>query len=996
MSTSALSHDVKAAAPVRSGLKPLPVNRPGDMYEQEAERAARDVVGGRGARPAAWSLSRIGIAAPLQRECSCGGSCEECKKKKKPEQILQRDAAGGASPMTAPPLVHDVLRGAGHPLDRSTRSFMESKFGYDFTSVRIFHDDAAAKSARSVAANAYTVGDKIVFNQGRYAPDSHSGRRLLAHELAHVVQQSRGGAAPATSGDAGLEADAQSSAHGIERGTAPLTVHRASGIGLARDAAPSEGLIEVKFPDGVKQLTQEQFAQYKETAIRRLRNTLQGVASAADYGRKIQTDTLAEYQGGVESLWDVVKKPKALIGIASDIKAGVTPPYIGMWSNPKSAVEQGLAACDRGDLSGAARALMLADTQYKIDMATWNAYIRATIGGAEGVIENLETVRDVSFAIALVAGAAIAAPIIAGAVATTGATGIVATGITATTTAVVTGTGGAVLRGGSTAGASLLVNGKVDTKAAWADTKKGFKEGAVTGFTAGLGTGLQAAGKGAQLARPLVQGAARRCLTEAGVNVGGEVTTELLDKVIPGEEQKTNESPDGPKPVVGTKTRAALTGCLSGALGVPVAKLGRSGSKVADVGVNVGVGFVDAKLQGQSNKDAALAGVQNAATSFLVSKGHQGSEEAKARKAAAKQEAAPVHAAAAAAHAPEAKAATGGAHPQGPEAVAPSPTEKAREKVTKQLKEKQKAPAGKETAPAIHKEEAKAKAPVGDGHEAVVTEHGIGKCSPGPCPVIQLEYAKELEANPKLKAINEKLQAHRAIDAPGSAKKAAALINTLEAIRGNAKPAVEGGLAPGGPGRGTTREQWKAQQHDQRAADRQQAHNFGSELGLEPVKEHPGGIRQSVRDAVAGGFVHKDGSGKSVGAALEPHGSAGTVRDELGITGKHAQSAHVGPTAALRDVVGYSRSKALTTLLPPETHAAFDTHWKEWSQAQRRAGKTETTVGDLHRIVVKAIEQTPKLTPQAKGAIATQLHIELYRDLGLSPSQKVRLPFEKK
>ncbi len=812
MSTAGLAHDVKATAPVRIGLKPLPINRPGDRYEQEAERVSRVVVGGTSARPE-WSLSKIGNAAPLQRECACGGTCEECKKKT--GEMLQRDAAGGRSHLMAPPVVHDVLRGAGSPLGQSTRCFMESRFGHDFSSVRIFHDDAAASSARAVSANAYTVGNKIVFNKGRYAPDSHSGRRLLAHELAHVVQQSRGGAAP---GDASLEADAQSSAHSIEHGNSVLTVRKASGIGLARDAAAAEDLIEVKFPDGIRKLTHEQFAQYKQTAIRRLRNTLEGVRSAADYGRKIQTDTLAEYQGGVESLWDVVKKPRALIGIASDIKAGVTPPYIGMWGNPKSAVEQGLAACDRGDLAAAARLLSLADAEYKEDMATWNAYVRATIGGAEGVVQNLETVRDVSFAIALAAGAAAAAPVIAGAVATTGATGMTATGLTATGTALVTGTGGAALRGGSTAGGSLLVNGKVDTKAAWADTKKGFKEGAVTGFTAGVGSSLQAASKGTQLARPLVQGVARRCLTEAGVNVSGEITAELLDRILPGEEQKTTSAQDGPKPVVDPKVRAALTGCLGGALGVPVAKLGRSGGKVSAVAVNTGVGIVDAKLQGQSNTDAVLAGLQNAATSFLIAEGHAGSEQATARKAA-KQETTPVQPADAK-HGSKAADGT----PQAADAVAPSPQEKALEKVTEQVKEKQQAGAGNETAPSINKEEAEAKAPAGDGHDAAVTEQGVGRCSTGPCPVIQVEFAKELEANPKLKKINANIQAQRTTDPYGAAKKAAALIRTLEAIRGNAISEAQGPHA-GGTDRATTKEQWKEQEHqrrtDARAVDAQ-------------------------------------------------------------------------------------------------------------------------------------------------------------------------------
>ena len=124
----------------------------------------------------------------LQRECKCGGECEDCKK----DKVLQRTAHGGASPGTAPAVVHDVLRGPGRKLDHSTRSLMESRFGYDFGKVRIFDDDRAASSARAVSANAYTVGQNIVFNRGTFMPESNSGRRLLAHELAHVVQQDVG------------------------------------------------------------------------------------------------------------------------------------------------------------------------------------------------------------------------------------------------------------------------------------------------------------------------------------------------------------------------------------------------------------------------------------------------------------------------------------------------------------------------------------------------------------------------------------------------------------------------------------------------------------------------------------------------------------------------------------------------------------------------------------------------------------------------------------
>ncbi len=89
-----------------------------------------------------------------------------------------------------PPIVDGVLRSPGQPLDPSTRSFMEPRFGHDFNRVRVHTNSRAARSARAVNALAYTVGNHVVFGAGGYAPQSGEGRELLAHELAHVLQQS--------------------------------------------------------------------------------------------------------------------------------------------------------------------------------------------------------------------------------------------------------------------------------------------------------------------------------------------------------------------------------------------------------------------------------------------------------------------------------------------------------------------------------------------------------------------------------------------------------------------------------------------------------------------------------------------------------------------------------------------------------------------------------------------------------------------------------------
>jgi hypothetical protein len=92
-----------------------------------------------------------------------------------------------------PSPVKDVVgSGGGSPLDTPTRSFMEERLGHDFSDVRVHTDGKASESAKSVNAQAYTVGNDIVFQSDKYAPDSDPGKRMLAHELTHVVQQRSG------------------------------------------------------------------------------------------------------------------------------------------------------------------------------------------------------------------------------------------------------------------------------------------------------------------------------------------------------------------------------------------------------------------------------------------------------------------------------------------------------------------------------------------------------------------------------------------------------------------------------------------------------------------------------------------------------------------------------------------------------------------------------------------------------------------------------------
>ena len=138
------------------------------------------------------SLPAPAGAGLLRRRCACGGTpgpsgeCDECRRQR---LTLQRQATPQVGPTSVPPVVRDVLRSPGRPLDTTTRSFMEPRFGHDFGRVRVHADTKAAESARAVNALAYVVGQHAVFGAGQYAPGTGSGQRLLAHELAHVVQQ---------------------------------------------------------------------------------------------------------------------------------------------------------------------------------------------------------------------------------------------------------------------------------------------------------------------------------------------------------------------------------------------------------------------------------------------------------------------------------------------------------------------------------------------------------------------------------------------------------------------------------------------------------------------------------------------------------------------------------------------------------------------------------------------------------------------------------------
>lgn len=171
--TSARLHPGQGAVQTPAGpiQTKLAVNRPGDACEQEADLVADRIM----------RMSALGEQGLAVRQA--------------PSPLIMRrpENKAGVSP-DAPQIVNDVLSESGRPLDPPVRSFMEPRFGYDFSRVQIHTGGRADESARAVSATTYTVGRHIVFSEGAYRPETDAGRRLIAHELTHVGQQAAAGA----------------------------------------------------------------------------------------------------------------------------------------------------------------------------------------------------------------------------------------------------------------------------------------------------------------------------------------------------------------------------------------------------------------------------------------------------------------------------------------------------------------------------------------------------------------------------------------------------------------------------------------------------------------------------------------------------------------------------------------------------------------------------------------------------------------------------------
>jgi hypothetical protein len=197
----------------------LTIGKPGDIFEREADKVAEQVM----RMPDSSVAGRKGVSEhneipSIQRMCT---ECEEELQRKaynlelgplalghsaqeqiarqsmeeEDEELLQTKGVSGSTPEVTPSVESQInsVKGGGQPLPESIRTFFEPRFGTDFSGVRVHTDPQANESAKSVNALAYTLGRDVVFSGGQYSPGTEWGKKLIAHELAHVVQQGRGG-----------------------------------------------------------------------------------------------------------------------------------------------------------------------------------------------------------------------------------------------------------------------------------------------------------------------------------------------------------------------------------------------------------------------------------------------------------------------------------------------------------------------------------------------------------------------------------------------------------------------------------------------------------------------------------------------------------------------------------------------------------------------------------------------------------------------------------
>ncbi len=359
----------------------LRIGAPGDVYEQEADRVAEQVM--RMPEPA------------VQPKPDCPFVKGSSYKEK--EEIRQTREVGGETTQGSQAVESRInsLRDGGQPLPESVRAFFEPRFGHDFSEVRVHLGGAAEQSTRDVNANAYTMGHNIVFGTSQYAPGTIDGRRLIAHELTHVVQQRRAGYSPlldppASTPEREAAAVAESAASGAQQAQAAL----GTSVGVARQsvAGAVDSTVEVRTRAVMgtisatgRPLSNAEYEKRNAELKKKMSSLARRGIDDAQNGHDIQQDHMENVRG--------------VAGTLSDWWNDVLPPYIGMWSNAIGLLRRAEALLAAEDLRGAHIYLVKGYESLTDAKQQWSQYMTATIEGAQTTITTLTVIRDGAIAL---------------------------------------------------------------------------------------------------------------------------------------------------------------------------------------------------------------------------------------------------------------------------------------------------------------------------------------------------------------------------------------------------------------------------------------------------------------------------------------------------------------------------------------------------------------------------------------------------------------------
>ncbi len=480
----------------------LHISESGDKYEQEADRVAEQVMRMPDPNPRP-ETSKVPSTPLIQRRV-----------------VGSNTQAGGA-----PPIVHDVLSSPGQPLDAPTRAFFEPRFDHDFGRVRIHADPKAAESARSVNALAYTVGRDIVFDFGHYAPRMPEGRRLIAHELAHSVQQSQ---------DASTHTTDRMSNHiaHIVNTRAAVPVTRRSPLAIARqplDAqqAPSppverrlfedpdpdrairlaiDTLESIRFVEAdryvleaegeLREFDERQYQKLKITTRAKLRAGINSIRSRTSHVQNIYSNTLEVN----DDYWLLTKAMEHIFGVDKPGEE-LTAEFVQARLNVDEA-EEALAT---NEFSIVLERLVSSEAALVMAEQMVDAYRKELGSTAETISEGAVIVRNVSVGMLIGIGAVLATPVVAAGVSAGVSAGVTGAGFSGASATILTtlgttlGTGTVVTGGGALIGGAVEAEVNVIEQALegegfnqqelLAKTGAGMKQGAVSALTGSVTAG---------------------------------------------------------------------------------------------------------------------------------------------------------------------------------------------------------------------------------------------------------------------------------------------------------------------------------------------------------------------------------------------------------------------------------------------------------------------------------------------------------------------------